>query len=227
MSRTPDDPRCSLVTITHANFEFAIADVREILRQYDSRTDHRSGRASRQSEVLKRAAVILSVTAWESFIEDSLRDRASAAINTAARPMDLQSLFNSVAHDWLERTPKPPGLADWTGDGWKTLLRNKLESDILTLNTPNSQHVRVLSKRYLGEDITTRWRWEGTTPAQAARRLDSLMRLRGDVAHHGREAFKRAAAITRKQAVQAISLVERLVESTERALGTAPRPFGD
>lgn len=92
-----------------------------------------------------------------------------------------------------------------------------------TLNSPNSENVRTLSKQYLGEDLTNRWRWERTTPLLAAKRLDSLIRLRGYLAHRGREAFKRAAVIQRKQVIEAISLLTHLVDCTERALGTAPR----
>src|ERR1700722_1891693 len=149
----PADLRGSIVTITHLNFELAIEDAAELLRQYDASIGGTSRRPSHSPEVLKRAAVILSVTAWESFIEDSLRDCATSAVEKADSPSDVQSLFNSVAHHWLERAPKPPELADWSGNGWKTLLRKKLENDILTLNTPNSQNVRALSKRYLKEDI--------------------------------------------------------------------------
>lgn len=56
----------------------------------------------------------------------------------------------------------------------------------------------------------------------AARRLDALIRLRGEVVHHGREAFNRAAVIRRKQVVEANSLLNHLVECTERALGLGP-----
>ena len=98
--------------------------------------------------------------------------------------------------------------------------------DILTLNTPNSKNVRDLSKRYLDEDITTGRRWEGTTPTRAAGRLDALLRLRCEVAHQGREAYKPAAVIRPRQVVEAISLLEHLAECTERALGTAPRDGG-
>ena len=134
------------------------------------------------------------------------------------RPSDVESLFNSVAHQWLEKAPKPPELADWTGDGWKALFRKRLDNDILALNTPNSQNVRTLSKRYLGADLTTHWRWVGTTPTRATGCLDALIRLRGEVTHRGREAFERRAVISRKQVVQAISLLKHL-ESSKNDVG--------
>jgi hypothetical protein len=172
--------------------------------------------------VLKRAAVILAVTAWESYIEGSVRNHATAAIEKASRPSDVQSLFNSVAQGWLEGKPKPTELADWSGTGWKGILRKKLEKDLAAWNSPNSENVRALSKRYLGEDLTAHWHWERTTTALAARRLDTLIRLRGKVVHHGREAFSRTAAIQRKHVVEASSLLNHLVDCTERALGHGP-----
>jgi hypothetical protein len=162
------------------------------------------------------------VTAWESFIEDTIRGCAISAILRANHPSEVQSLFNSVAQRWLDEKPKPAELVDWTGDEWKALLRNKLEKDILRLNTLNSENVRDLSRRYLGEDPTTRWRWEGTTPTRAAGRFDALIRLRGELAHRGREVFQRNAVVQRRQVVEAISLLEHLAECTQRALGTAP-----
>jgi hypothetical protein len=172
--------------------------------------------------VLKRAAVILAVTAWESFIEDSVRNYATSAIEKASRPSDVQSLFNSVAQSWLEGKPKPTELADWSGAGWKVFLGNKLEKDLGAWNSPNSENVRALSKRYLGEDLTTHWHWERTTTTLATRRLDALIRLRGEVVHHGREVFNRTAGIQRKHVVEASSLLNHLVECTERALGHGP-----
>jgi hypothetical protein len=224
MSRTTVDHRGSFVNLTYVNFEFAMSDVTEILHQYDACTQHRSGKPSRRAEVLKRAAVILSITAWESFIEDTFRACAEATIEKAGCPSDVQSLFNSVAHHWLEKPPKPPELADWTGNGWKALLKRRLETDILALNTPSSVNIRTLSKRYLNADITTRWRWAGTTPSRAAIRLDALIRLRGEVAHRGRDVFDRISPVDRKQVVQAISLVKHLAECTERALGRSNPP---
>src|ERR1035437_7878651 len=152
MSRKAVSAGVSIETVTRVNFVCSMDDVAELLRQHDACTDRKPGRPLPRLEVLKRAAVILAVTAWESFVEDTVRNYASSAIEKASRPSDVHSLFNSVAQRWLEGKPKPPELADWTGNGWKGFLKNKLEKDLLALNSPNSENVRTLSKRYRSEE---------------------------------------------------------------------------
>jgi hypothetical protein len=211
-----------IVSVARANFDFAIDDVNRLLRLHDAETKRERGRPSRQVEVFKRAGVILSVTAWESFFEDTIRGCAERHIAAAASPTDAQKLFNSVAQAWLQGSPKPPELAKWTADGWKDLLRRKLDADLQALNTPNTENLKALSKRYLKTDITAHWFWKRTSAVGAATRLDKLIRLRGELAHRGPELF-RGASVHRKQVVDAVVLLKKLVECTERAVGTAPR----
>jgi hypothetical protein len=162
------------------------------------------------------------VTAWESFFEDTIRGCAERRIATAASPADVQRLFNSVAQGWLQEAPKPPELAKWTADGWKHLLRRKLGADLQALNTPNTENLKSLSMRYLEVDITAHWSWKRTSAMSAATSLDKLIRLRGELAHRGPELFK-GASVHRKQVVDAVLLLKRLVECTERAVGAVPR----
>ena len=211
-----------IVSFALANFEFAIDDVKRLLKLHDAETKRHSGRPSRQIEFFKRAAIILSVTAWESFIEDTIRSCGRQRIAAAASPFEVEGTFNSIAQSWLQQAPKPPDLADWAGEGWKGILINRLEADLKALNTPSSGNVKALSKRYLDGDITMSWSWKGTSVAIAASRFDKLIRLRGEFAHRGPEIFKGASA-RREHVEDALRLLTRLVECTERAAGTAPR----
>src|SRR5260370_2956086 len=114
----------------HANFSFVMDDVERLLQLHDRGTEGRRGRPSRQLAVFKRAAIILEVTAWESFIEDAIRTSAMNALEFASSPSELQTWFNSAAHKWLASTPKPPSVAEWTGDGWRMLLGGRLCSQL-------------------------------------------------------------------------------------------------
>lgn len=200
-----------------ANFSFAMDDVKRLLELHDLKTNRRRGRPSRQLAVFKRAAVILQITAWESFIEDTIRESAMIALESAASPVNVETWFNSAAHRWLEASKKPPGLADWTGDGWKTLLKQRLEVDLQMLNTPSSGNVRTLSKRYLGMDLPRQWSWARITPGIAAKRLDDLISLRGGLVHRGPEFFK-ADSLRRSQVLSGMILLEMLVNCTKRAV---------
>lgn len=198
-------------------------DVDRLLSLHDAETKRNRGRPSRQIEVFKRAGVILSVTAWESFVEDTFRTCGRREIDAAASPNDVGSSFNSAAQAWLDQSPKPkpPDLAQWTGDGWKALLIKKLYQDLAALNTPNTGSVRTISKRYLKVDITASWSWKGTSAATAGSKLNKLIRLRGELAHRGPELFKRAP-VRRSDVVDSVRLLKRLVECTELSLGIAP-----
>ena len=222
-NKTVPFPVCQIISLARINFDCAIADVNRLLELHAAETKRERGRPSRHVEVLKRAGLILSVTAWESFFEDTIRGCAERRIAAAASPRDVQKLFNSVAQAWLQESPKPPELAEWTADGWKDLLRRKLDADLQALNTPNTENLKALSKRYLEVDITAHWSWRRTSAMSAAIRLDKLVRLRGEVAHRVPDPFKRES-VHRKQVVDTVFLLKRLVECTERTVGTAPRP---
>jgi hypothetical protein len=208
------------------NFDFALADVKILLKAHDSVTGRGKGRPARELEVFKRAGVILAVTAWETFIEDTLKDRFQVKLNTAKSPKDLESTFNSVADAWLAshkpKPIKPPDLAKWALDGWKAMLMDRFSEEIEALNTPNSANIRHLFERYLGDDLTKNWRWQKVSSKSACGRLDALIRLRGQLVHRGRELFEEKASVRLNHVVNAITLLERLVDRTEASLGIGP-----
>ena len=198
-------------------------DVNRLLKLHDAETKRQRGRPSRQIEVFKRAGVILSITAWESFVEDTFRTCARRKIDAAVSPSEVGNGFNSAAQAWLDQSPKPkpPDLVQWTGEGWKALLIKKLDHDLAALNTPNTENVKTISKRYLKLDITASWSWKGTSAATAGNKLNRLIRLRGELTHRGPELFK-GASVRRRDVVDLVRLLKRLVECTERCLGIAP-----
>lgn len=204
------------------NFDFALRDVKILLDFHDSETSRGKGRPARELEVFKRAGVILAITVWETFIEDTLTNQFRAKLDDAESPKDVESTFNSVAKAWLERDKvKPPELAKWALDGWKSILLEKFTDDIEKLNTPNSANIRSLFKRYLGADITNEWRWQGVSAKAACGRLDALISLRGRLVHRGRELYEARASVGRHHVINAIALLGRLVDRTETSLGIA------
>lgn len=206
-----------------ANFGFAMGDVQRLLALHDAETRRRPGRPNPDLEVFKRAGVILAVTAWETFIEDTLSDALGERHTTARTPKDVQSTFNAVANAWLSRKDlKPPQLAEWTLDGWKEVLRRQLQAEIKDLNTPNSANIARLTERYLGEDVTASWRWRGLSAFSARKRLDALITLRGNLVHRAKEFFE-PARVRRRDVAGAIALLNRLAQATEETLGRQPQ----
>ena len=208
------------ITTKRLNFNFALGDVKILLRFHDAETGRGKGRPARELEVFKRAGLILAVTAWETFIEDTIADGFKAKLSAASSPSAVESTFRSVAQAWLARGDKikPEELSNWALDGWRAMLMEKFILEIESLNTPNSRNIRELSKKYLGSDITKNWRWQSVSARVACERLDTLIRLRGRLVHRGREFFEGKAGVRRYHVVNGIALLERLADLTEAAL---------
>jgi len=84
-------------TAARFNLELALKDVSLLLRHHDQANDSRAGRPDRSLEVFKRSALILTLTAWESYIEDTITNEFLKRLNNAASPRDISSAFNHYA----------------------------------------------------------------------------------------------------------------------------------
>ncbi len=116
----------------------------------------RTGQPGRQWGLgaINRAAVVMSLSAWEAYIENVVIE----AINSF-RP-----------------NPPHPTL-------WQSLNANAL-SQIGRFNTPNVDNVRRLVADTLGlPDIDQAWHWQNTTVAQARNRLTEAINFRHQIAH--------------------------------------------
>lgn len=203
----------------YVNFLLAVEEIRTLLEFYDEI------RERTPREIFKKTGIILTVTAWETFIEDILEVYIDNRLQNATSPREMQSIVNSIAHRWYEAIlkqqdnhPRPPDFVRWTGDRWKELIRDKLRGDLNNLNTPKSENIRDLSRKYLGQDITSSWSWVGMSVEQACSKLDDLIRLRGEVAHRTGNYFEIGSSVRHNQLVSAINFIERLAEKTEEAI---------
>jgi hypothetical protein len=216
---------------TRARIDFSMAryDAVTLLRIHDRETGRKSGRPKPELEALKRSALILSVTAWESFVEDTVTEQLDKLLKRTNDPVAISHVFNHIADEWLNRTGngarRAPDLIKWTADHWKDLIRESLRKSLVSFNTPGSEQVAKLFKKYLDKDVSKTWAWHGVTSAAAREQLDQLIKLRGEVVHKGRKLhpFSEPHAIVRRsQVIQALNLIYNLVFATERGLGVAP-----
>lgn len=226
-----DYPPLVVITATMERWDFTAArqDAITLIRIHDDKTGARAGRPPEELEALKRSALILAVTAWESFVEDTVVRRLKDRLAAATKPADIQSTFNKVAHLWLEpansNKPKPPDLAKWAGDEWKRQISDALEDDLQTFHTPNTANTNRLFDTYLGVKIKDSWHWQNTTPEQAQNKLDKLIKDRGKVVHRGKRMLgpqPEERPIRRAQVVDALNFLFMLVDATEKKLGCAP-----
>jgi hypothetical protein len=172
-----------------------------------------------------KSGLILTITTWETFVEDILKLSVFEKLDRISSPKEVQSIFNSVARSWYESIKrsednhlKPNEFVKWTGEGWKQLIRDKLQDDLDKLNTPNSKNIQDLTKKYLGEDITEKWSWPGMSAERTQNRLDELIGLRGELAHRMGDYFEFGLGIPKTRLEKAIDFFQKLVIATEKSV---------
>jgi hypothetical protein len=122
----------------------------------DAHTDLRTGSPGRQFGLasLNGAVVVMSVSAWESYVEELMRE-------------SLQAL----------RPPGPP-LGAWPA------LNTYVTGLLGNFHTPNPVNVERLIRNCLGmSDVHLAWTWRSCTPVQAVQRLTEVMTYRHQIAH--------------------------------------------
>lgn len=192
--------------------QFGLDDVQTLLKVHDLATNGRPGKPDPALEVFKRAGVILTVTAWETFVEDSLKLLFHHRLEGAASPREVLAPFNEAAAKWQQskNSKKPQSLEKWTGYGWKEVVRQTFAEEIAKLNSPSSTKVKHLFKRYADVNIEENWRWRGMTPERACAKLDRLIALRGALTHSAKRWKSSPVAVKRQNVVEGVELVTRL-----------------
>lgn len=142
-------------------------------------------------EVLKRAGLIMAMTAWETYVEDRVLEAAAERLR---------------------------GLTDRS---IAAFVQAKLDDEIKRLHNPTSDKVAQLFRDYAGVDLTDKWSWNNQDQKTVRERLNQYIKLRGDVVHRSRTIAPgppNAHPVTKEDLEKAIRFLKGLVQATERAL---------
>ena len=164
----------------------AIQDAEILLAQFDSI----NAKPPPHAEVLKRAGLIMAITAWETYVED----RAAEA---------LEERIKAVA-----------------GSPFADLISKKFQDDLKRLNNPNSIKTCNLFMDYLGLDVARHWTWSNMDMKTVKQRLDDLLAKRGSAVHRSRAAAacpQNGHLVKRDELDKGIKFLKTLVEKTEKA----------
>jgi len=143
-------------------------------------------------EVLKRAGLIVAMTAWETYVEDRVMEASAERLK---------------------------GLTD---SQIATFVESRLAEEIKRLHNPTSDKTIQLFRDYTGIDLTDSWSWNNFEPKTVRERLNQLMKLRGDVVHRSRSIIPgppQAHPVKKEELEKAIRFLKDLVVATEKAMG--------
>jgi len=164
-------------------------DIDRLLEIHDTLGGSKPGRR-RRLEVLNKSAIVLVTAVWEAYCEDIVAEGLAHVVKKAP---DSKALPKQLRKQVLaELQADKDELAAWAlaDDGWRNVLEKRLErlqeERNRKLNTPKTAQIDELFERGLGiPHISASWYWEGMSKAQAAKKLDDYVALRGAIAHRG------------------------------------------
>lgn len=142
-------------------------------------------------EVLKRAGLIMAMTAWETYVEDRVVEASTARLH---------------------------GLAD---SSIASFVQSKLADEIKRLHNPTSEKTIQLFRDYADIDLTNQWTWNNYDAKTVRERLNQYMKLRGDVVHRSRTISPgppQPHPVTKEELEKVIRFLRSLVSATEAAL---------
>lgn len=167
------------------SFEYAIQDADELLAHFDALNGNPP---PPNAEVLKRAALVMALTAWETYVEDRL----------------------------TEEMNKRLGLL--TGCHVGAFVLKRLQHDLKQFHNPKSDNTKRLFQEYLGLDVTEGWSWLNYDPEKAKTVLNNLIVKRGEAVHRSRQVPNGpppAHLIKREELVKAIRFIKDLASATD------------
>ncbi|MEX1040117.1 MAG: HEPN domain-containing protein [Pirellulaceae bacterium] len=171
-----------------ASFEFGIKDSEDLLAHFDAINCQPP---PDNAEVLKRASLVMALTAWETYVEDRVEEALAKKIAVVA---------GSYAGNFILR---------------------KLATDLKTFHNPDSNKTRRLFLEYLEVDVTEGWTWTNMDSAKAKKTLDAWLKKRGDAVHRARKPSNGSASkhlVKREELVKVIRFIKELVAATEKHL---------
>lgn len=169
-------------------FDAAIQDAEELLSHFN--------RINTQppppnAEVLKRAGLIMAFTAWETYVEDRVREALAAR-------MAMEGDGPSAR-----------------------FVQRRLEEELKRFNNPNSEKTKKLFSDFLDVDVTTHWKWNQHDVTKVKTMLDTLIAKRGEAVHRAmpkRGGPPQPHLVTKEELRRAIGFLRALVDATEKAL---------
>ena len=168
------------------NFKRAITDAQELLNCYD--TINTSETNLPVPEVLKRACLIMTLTAWETYVED---------IATELFQNKYSVLKGSQIGNFLELQ-----------------FNNRLK----IFHNPDSAKTKQLFEDFFGIDVTEQWNFPNYIPKQARETLNLWLKKRGDAVHRAKTDLIQPHIVKRDELDKCIRFISELASVTDKAL---------
>lgn len=174
------------MSVSLNNFKLAIYDAKELAECYDymnSKDD------VVPSEALKRAALIMTLTAWETYVED---------IATELFANKFGVLKGCHIGSYLER---------------------QFSIRLKSFHNPDSNKTKQLFEEFFDIDVTEKWIWDSYLhPKQVKQTLDGWLKRRGEAVHRSQVDITKPDLMKRNELDKCVRFISDLVKVTDKIL---------
>jgi hypothetical protein len=170
------------------SFDLSIQEAESILGFYDELNQNKLN--SKELEVLKRAGLIIALTAWETYVEDRIEESVQGLLSKSANPQVAK------------------------------FMTSRLDDELKRFHNPNSEKTKKLFFDYLGIDLFNYWGWNNFDLDKIKKTLDELVSKRGEAAHRAKtQAISNEPDLIKIEDLRkSITFLRKLVETTDKAL---------
>ena len=166
-------------------FNRSIVEAKELLDCFNTLNGHAELTAP---DALKKASLILALTAWETYIEDVITEVFHAK-------------FSMVKGSMLGN-----------------LAEKQLEERLKQFHNPGSRKTKQLFEEFFDVDITESWVWNNVDAKIARTQLNKWISVRGDAVHRVNVDPTAPHVIKKDELAKCIRFIEELVKATDIAV---------
>ena len=162
-------------------------------------------------QVLNRSAVLLLVATWEAYVEDLAISGCRMIVEGTEVYGQLPKRALVMTSRRLENQKDETSIWTLAGDGWKNELLAQAEIEASKLHSPDAAKIEALFENTLGlRSLSKTWHWAGSSRENVIRRLNTLIEVRGEIAHRG----EASDSVTKAYVESSGDLVRRLAAIT-------------
>ncbi|MCG7500191.1 HEPN domain-containing protein [Vibrio sp. Of7-15] len=173
------------------SFNLAITDAEELLNCYDQ-INQNNAQDYQPPEALKRASLILVLTAWETYVED---------IATELFELKFGVLKGSQIGNFMEQ---------------------QFSTRLKMFHNPDSVKTKQIFQEFFGVDVTESWVWNNySTPKEVRTVLNQWISKRGDAVHRANTDKQATHIVKRNELDKCIFFFKSLVRVTDEGLSYA------
>jgi len=173
------------MTLSLKNFDKALSEAEQLLECFETlnKDEH-----LKPYGVLKKASLIMTLTAWETYVEDVVTEIFDAK-------------FSLIK-----------------GSQFGNFAEKQLHERLKVFNNPNSNKTKKLFEEFFGVDVTEHWIWPNVLPKDAREQLNKWISKRGEAVHRAQLDNTQPQIIRKDELEKCLRFFKALAQATDKAL---------